>query len=171
MTRDHGSFQGVFDGDGHTISNLYVEQAGDGLGLFARTAGNAEIKNVNLENVTLKSTNNANYLGGLVGNAYASTKITNIHVSGDVYISGRGYLGGIAGHGYVVMDNVSVKANANSLITSTFWCAGGILGYGGEGIFAPRRVLVAHRRRRLARRHSRHCPHPDECPPRPPLYD
>ncbi len=128
-----GSFKGVFDGDGHTIFNLYVEQAGDGLGLFAHTTGNAVIKNLNLENVTVKSTNNSNHVGGLVGNAFASTKIENVHVTGEVYISGRGYIGGLVGHGYVVMDNVSVKANNGGLITSTFWCAGGILGYAGEG--------------------------------------
>ena len=133
MTGDHGSFKGVFDGDNHTISNLYVEQAGNGLGLFARTAGNAEINNLKLVNVTIKSTDNSNYLGGLVGNAYASTHINNVHVSGDILVSGRGYIGGIAGHGYVVMDNVSVVGNEGSLITSTFWCAGGVLGYGGEG--------------------------------------
>ncbi len=133
MSGDHGSFKGVFDGDGHTIFNLYVEQAGTGLGLFARTAGNAVIKNLNIVNATVKSTNNSNYAGVLVGNAYASTKIENVHVSGDILVSARGYIGGIAGHGYVVMDNVSVVGNEGSLITSTFWCAGGILGYGGEG--------------------------------------
>ena len=139
MNGDHGSFKGVFDGGDHIISNLHVEQEGNGIGLFARTAGNAVIKNLKLNNVTVKSTNNSNYVGGLVGNAYASTKIENVHVSGNVYISGRGYIGGIAGHGYVVMDNVSVVAtgdghgNDKGLITSTFWCAGGVLGYAGEG--------------------------------------
>ena len=132
-TGDHASFKGVFDGDGHKISNLYVEQAGEGLGLFAYTSGNAVIKNLNLVNVTVKSKNNSNYVGGVVGNAYASTKIENVHVSGNVLISGRGYIGGIAGHGYVVMDKVSVVANEGGLITSTFWCAGGVLGYAGEG--------------------------------------
>ncbi len=133
MSGDHGSFKGVFDGGNHTISNLNVEQAGDGIGLFARTTGNAVIKNLKLNNVTVKSTNNSNYVGGVVGNAFASTKIENVHVTGDVQISGRGYIGGIVGHGYVVMDDVSVVANEDSFITSTFWCAGGILGYAGEG--------------------------------------
>ena len=128
---DHMAFLGTFDGDGHTISNLNVQQAGNGLGLFARTAGNAEIKNLTLHNVTVKSTNNSDYVGGLVGNAYASTKISNVHVTGNIDISGRGYIGGISGHGYVVMDNVSVMGTGT--ISSTFWCAGGILGYAGEG--------------------------------------
>ena len=131
MSGDHGSFKGVFDGDSHTIKNLNCQQAGNGIGLFARTAGNAQIKNLTLENVTVKSTNNANYVGGVVGNAYASTKISNVHVKGQIDISGRGYIGGIAGHGYVVMDNVSVVGEGT--VYSTFWCAGGILGYAGEG--------------------------------------
>ena len=131
MSGDHGSFKGVFDGDGHTISNLNCQQTGNGLGLFARTAGNAQIKNLTLNNVTVKSTDNSNYVGAVVGNSYASTKITNVHVTGAIDISGCGYIGGISGHGYVVMDNVSVVGEGT--ISSTFWCAGGILGYGGEG--------------------------------------
>ena len=131
MAGDHGSFKGVFDGGDHTISNLNVQQAGNGLGLFARTAGNAEIKNLTLNNVTVKSTDNSSYVGAVVGNSYANTKITNVHVTGNIDISGRGYIGGISGHGYVVMDNVSVVGTGT--IYSTFWCAGGILGYGGEG--------------------------------------
>ncbi len=128
---DHGSFKGVFDGAGHTISNLNCQQAGEGLGLFARTTDKAEIKNLTLNNVTVKSTDNSNYVAAVVGNAYASTKITNVHVTGAIDISGRGYIGGISGHGYVVMDNVSVIGEGT--ISSTYWCAGGILGYGGEG--------------------------------------
>ncbi len=128
---DHSAFKGVFDGGEHTISNLYVEQAGEGLGLFANTNGNAVIKNLNIHNVTLKSTDNSSYLGSVVGNAYANTYIENVHVTGKIDISGRGYLGGIAGHGYVVMDNVSVVGEGT--IYSTFWCVGGILGYAGEG--------------------------------------
>lgn len=131
MTGDHGSFKGVFDGDGHTISNLNCQQTGNGLGLFARTAGNAQIKNLTLHNVTVKSLDNSNYVGGVVGNSYASTKITNVHVTGAIDISGRGYIGGISGHGYVVMDTVSVIGEGT--ISSTFWCVGGVLGYGGEG--------------------------------------
>ena len=132
MSGDHGSFKGIFDGGNHTISNLNVQQGGNGLGLFARTAGNAEIKKLTLNNVTVKSTDNSNYVGGVVGNSYASTKINNVYVTGEIDISGRGYIGGISGHGYVVMDNVSVVGDGT--ISSTFWCAGGILGYGGEGV-------------------------------------
>ena len=134
--KDHGSFMGIFDGGDHTISNLSVEQAGEYLGLFAYTGSFSEseqavIKNLTLRNVTVKSTNNSNYVGGLVGNA-TTTNFENIHVTGTVEISGCGYIGGIVGHGYSDFDNVSVKAT-NGTISSTFWCAGGVIGYLGEG--------------------------------------
>ncbi|MBE6571322.1 MAG: hypothetical protein E7656_03610 [Ruminococcaceae bacterium] len=134
--KDHGSFMGIFDGGDHTISNLYVEQAGEYLGLFAYTGSfieseQAVIKNLTLHNVTVKSTNNSNYVGGLVGNA-TTTDFENIHVTGTVEISGRGYIGGIVGHGYSDFNNVSVRAT-NGTISSTFWCAGGVIGYLGEG--------------------------------------
>ena len=76
MTGDHGSFKGVFDGNGHAISNLNCQQAGNGLGLFARTAGNAEIKNLTLENVTVKSTDNSNYVGAVVETPTQAQKST-----------------------------------------------------------------------------------------------
>lgn len=134
--KDHGSFMGIFDGGDHTISNLYVEQAGEYLGLFAYTGSFSEseqavIKNLTLHNVTVKSTDNSNYVGGLVGNA-TTTNFENIHVTGTVEISGRGYIGGIVGHGYSDFNNVSVRAT-NGTISSTFWCAGGVIGYLGEG--------------------------------------
>lgn len=131
MSGDKGTFKGIFDGDGHTISNLNIQTTGNGLGFFARTAGNAVIKNLTFNNVRIKSTDNSNYVGTVVANSFASTKIENVHVKGNIDISGRGYIGGISGHGYVVMDNVSVIGEG--VITSSFWCAGGILGYGGEG--------------------------------------
>ncbi len=131
MSGDKGSFKGIFDGDGYTISNLYIEASGTGLGFFARTTGNAVIKNLTFENVKIKSTDNSHYAGTVVANSYASTKIENVHVKGNIDISGRGYIGGISGHGYVKMDNVSVIGEGT--ISSSYWCAGGILGYGAEG--------------------------------------
>ena len=133
--KDHGSFMGIFDGGNHTIYNLYVEQAGDYLGLFAYVGSFSEteqavIKNLTLHNVTVKSTNNSSYVGGVVGNA-TTTDFENVHVTGTVEISGRGYIGGIVGHGYPKMDNCHVEATGS--ITCTYWCSGGIVGYGGEG--------------------------------------
>ena len=132
MSSDKGSFKGVFDGDNHTISNLYIESTeAKGIGLFSRTVNKAQIKNLTINNVTIKASKSSTHIGTVVGNSYASTKLTNVHVTGKIDIYGKAYIGGISGHGYVVMDNCSVKAEG--IIKGEMWCIGGILGYAGEG--------------------------------------
>lgn len=132
MSSDKGSFKGVFDGDNHTISNLYIESTeAKGIGLFSRTVNKAQIKNLTINNVTIKASKSSTHIGAVVGNSYASTKLTNVHVTGKIDIYGKAYIGGISGHGYVVMDNCSVKAEG--IIKGEMWCIGGILGYAGEG--------------------------------------
>ena len=135
MNVDKASFIGTFDGGNHTISNLKISSYNkNGAGFFGCTGSfleneKAVIKNLTFNNVTIKST--SDYVGTVVANSRANTRIENVHVTGAIDISGRGYIGGISGHGYVVMDNVSVVGTGT--ISSSFWCAGGILGYAGEG--------------------------------------
>ncbi|MBQ8537817.1 MAG: hypothetical protein IJ461_10500, partial [Clostridia bacterium] len=57
-------FTGVFDGDGHTVSNLYVNSSANGVGLFGTMAGGASISNVV---VSGSVTTTGGYAGGLVG--------------------------------------------------------------------------------------------------------
>ena len=133
---DHNSFQGHFDGNNKTISNLYVEAANDSIGFFAWTGDygdgvSASVKNLTIHNATVKSTSNSNNVGIVIGNSMATTTIDNVHVTGEIDVSGRGYIGGIVGHGYVNISNSSVEATGT--IYSTFWCAGGMVGYAGEG--------------------------------------
>ena len=134
---DHGAFKGNFDGGDHTIFNLYVEQAGSELGFFARTSHYDEslapttIKNLTFQNVTVKSTNSGTHVGGVIGNAGAYTYLDNVKVTGTVDISGRAYVGGIVGHGYPKINNCHVEATGS--VACTYWCSGGIVGYGGEG--------------------------------------
>ena len=136
-TADHGAFKGNFDGGDHTISNLYIEQAGSNLGFFARTSHYDEslapttIKNLTFQNVTVKSTNSGTHIGGVIGNAGAYTYLDNVKVTGTVDISGRAYVGGIVGHGYPKINNCHVEATGS--VACTYWCSGGIVGYGGEG--------------------------------------
>ncbi|MFU2373457.1 MAG: hypothetical protein ACM676_03355, partial [Bacteroidales bacterium] len=49
---DSNPFKGIFDGNGHTVSDLYINSSGYNLGLFGQVDG-AEIKNVTVQgNVT-----------------------------------------------------------------------------------------------------------------------
>ena len=133
---DHMSFNGIFDGDGHTISNLRVEKAGSNLGFFACVGNYAEqgapaVKNTIFHNVTVVSTNGGTHVGGVIGNSGGNTTVSGVKVTGNVNVSGKAYVGGIVGHGYPKISNCTVEATGS--VACTYWCSGGMVGYGGEG--------------------------------------
>ncbi len=84
-------FNGVFDGNGHKISNLAIEKivksGYSNIGLFGVTYM-ANIKNLELENIHYLVTSYSGdettgaYIGGVVGNADL-TNFTNVRVSGE----------------------------------------------------------------------------------------
>lgn len=81
------NFDGVFDGNGHTIKNLTGEN-----GLFS----SAEmVKNVKLENVNISSTKNEN-IGGI---ASSDSNITNCTITGKISSNGQN-VGGVVGYNY-----------------------------------------------------------------------
>ncbi len=104
------AFQGVFDGQGHIIRNLYQL----GLGLFF-SAFNATIKNVHLENIYIHQKTGLLPVGGLVGYA-RSSNVEDCSVSGVVLSDVRRPLGGIAG----ICINSKIKGCTNNTnVTST----------------------------------------------------
>ncbi|MBR7152743.1 MAG: leucine-rich repeat domain-containing protein [Candidatus Methanomethylophilaceae archaeon] len=75
-------FKGTFDGQNHTISNLYVDSSAQtsehySSGLFGWAESGATIKNVKVDGATIKGNHN---VAVIVGYTYSS-KITNCHVS------------------------------------------------------------------------------------------
>ena len=61
------AFSAIFHGNGHTISNLYINSsASDYVGLFGYTGTGSEIRNLGLEHGSVTATGN-NATGGLVG--------------------------------------------------------------------------------------------------------
>ena len=139
------TFDGIFDGNGFTISNLNsteTAQKADGYvctGLFGAIYGNAVIKNLTIENVSI---NTAEYTGNnaaaVVGFVYdvngKTTTIENVTVKGDVNINASGVygVGAIVGYSYeggaVNIKNCKVVANEGSVITATSG-TGAIIGY------------------------------------------
>ncbi len=90
-------FNGVFDGDGHTIDGLFINRPeANRVGLFERLCGRngpAVIKNVNLINVNITGNNE---VGGLVGSMLeASPGVVHSGVSGR--IRGGDEVGGLVG--------------------------------------------------------------------------
>ncbi|MCC8076375.1 MAG: InlB B-repeat-containing protein [Clostridiales bacterium] len=101
-------YAGVFDGQGHTVSGLYVNSSSNGQGLFGRVREGGTVQNL----IVSGSVTGGNYVGGLAG-ASGGT-ITNC--ASHCTVSGSSYVGGFVGY---VSANTSVDANSVSNCYST----------------------------------------------------
>ena len=132
------AFQGTFDGNGYTISNLKIDQATkSNMGLFGYTT-NGTIKNVHINNATIKGRLN---VGVVAGTPYTS-KYENIKITGLVQVDGMAYVGAVGGkNAYANWNNITVdvedgsyvKANSveDGIAYRTY--VGGVVGFMGEG--------------------------------------
>ena len=96
---DSHAFKGIFDGNGHTVSDLYINSSGYNLGLFGQVAG-AEIKNVTVQgNVTgfyeEANSQSGQYVGLVLGIGSSGVKLENCESRGSV--TGYKFVGGIVG--------------------------------------------------------------------------
>jgi len=117
------SFQGIFDGDGKTVSKLYINRpaavaASDDQGLFGYISG-ATIRNVGVIDCDIIARNS---VGGLVGYGTGAI-IENCYVTGE--ISAGGNVGGLIGYFY--SGEIS-NCYAACPITATATRAGGFAG-------------------------------------------
>lgn len=91
-------YTGTFDGNGHTISNLYIKVRRQGVGFFGCAEGGS-IKNITFDNAQVENTgNNDKYTmtGIVVGAAFAT--LQNLKTLKNCSVkSGTKALGGIAG--------------------------------------------------------------------------
>lgn len=130
---DQGSFLGTFDGGGYVISNLWIsEWTKTGAGFFSKVGLQTEyvsgtVKNVTFNNVTIIS--NESYVG-VIAQAPLGALIENVHITGNIDISGYGYVGGIVGHGYPTIKDCSVVGEGD--IIAHYWGVGAILGFSGD---------------------------------------
>ena len=88
-------YQGTFDGNNKTITNLYINASQYNMGLFGCTY-EGTIKNLTFEYANVTETNN--YAGVLVGKAFGGSTLQNIKISNTCQIKGGKYTGGIAGY-------------------------------------------------------------------------
>ena len=132
------SFKGVFEGNKHTISNLFINSpTKSNIGLFGVTQS-GEVKNFILKNAKVTG-----YLdvGAVAGTPYTS-KYTNITVTGLIQVNGFSYVGGAFGkNAYDDLTNVDVTGDEGSYVKAdsvegtiayrTY--VGGLVGFMGEG--------------------------------------
>lgn len=125
-TKYGDGFEGTFDGQGHTISGLFIYYEeryndydfGDSLGLFRELEYTANVRNVGVEDSYLRGLYR---IGGIAGVSHGS--IVNAHFSG--YIEGFGGVGGIAGRNDYY-SSIRDSYNEGELIAGTG--VGGIAG-------------------------------------------
>ncbi len=98
---DNHPFTGVFDGNGHTISNFtYASPTQNHTGLFGYLGTGGEIKDLGLEGIDIIT--DSFYVAGLVAwNVFGT--ITNCYVTGSV--RGQGYVGGLVGRNCGIINN------------------------------------------------------------------
>ena len=90
------SYVGTFDGNGKTITNLYINATQAYMGLFGRIY-KSTIKNLTFENANV--TNTENNIGILAGYAGNGNTLQNIKISNTCQIKGgNDFTGGIAGY-------------------------------------------------------------------------
>ena len=132
---DNYRWEGKMDGQGHTISNLYIKTAQDYVGLFGFTDG-ATIQDLifdyaKVENVSTTNTK-TDYTGILAGLAYGDSPshIKGIKTTNNCTVMGQEDTGGIVGSANINLENCenhsSVKGTSN---------VGGIAG------FSPKRNI------------------------------
>ena len=120
-------FQGTFDGNGKTISNLYINATSKYTGFFGY-AYVGSIKNITFDNARVKNTGGYNF-GILVGNA-GSCIIENIKTLANCSVEGENYVGGIAG---VANGNISNCEN-RATVKGIRYLGGVVAAYSGNSI-------------------------------------
>ena len=112
-------FAGTFDGQGHTISGVYMNTNANAAGLFGATEATASFKNFKLVDSFLSSS--GTQLGGIVGiGAFASME--NIYVNATVKTT-NSYAGGFVGQ---------IKPAEETTLISNCWFDGEMIQVGGN---------------------------------------
>ena len=88
---DKRYFYGSFDGQGHTVSNIYIESSSAKFtGLFGKTGTSdysQSFKDVTLDNVTIAASG-TQQVGGLIGRADKAVE-SGVNVTGEINITGH----------------------------------------------------------------------------------
>lgn len=124
-------FQGIFDGNNHTISNLNIDRPStDGVGLFGYADG-ATFKNIVIDETTINGNGD---VGPVCGNA-SSSSFSNCKVTATINAKGN-TVGGIAGSASGTFTNnkvINTTINGNDNV-------GGIVGYTQNSTFTSNDV-------------------------------
>ena len=153
---DINSFGAEFEGNGHTIANLFINRTSAGGGLFGAIVSGGKIRNVGLTGVNITARNNT---GALVGTnrgaitaSYAEGRVHATSSSGSDRIRAGGLVGDNVGTitGSYAIVNVYGKAAAGGLVgegtgrITDSYAAGSVSGHGTGSIEGESGGLVGN---------------------------
>ena len=111
-------YAAIFEGNGHTITNLFIDSSENDIGLFGETTSSAVIRNLELVAVQVTGTDN---VGGLVGSNRGA--VSGCYATGKV--SGDDDVGGLVGAN---LDDGSVSAGYSTVQVTGDDRIGGVAG-------------------------------------------
>ncbi len=124
-SNDVAPFEGIFDGNGYTVSGIYYsgDQAGEAGGLIPVLGSKSTVKNVTIANSVLKGKSGQS-LGAAVGTTddYCAQVITisNVVVEDTVTFGGEASCGGVMGvGGYSAVKISDSISKTNGIVNST----------------------------------------------------
>lgn len=151
VSPSYNKFQGIYNGNGYTISNLKIRSGETDKGLFGHVTGKdsstpAVLTGIHLRNVDIDVSHNSNiYCGAIAGSASTSTVITFCSARGEIKTDvtsakDDNFSGGIIGDNNGTISycrtDVKVIASSNSINSVSQCAAGGIVGYNYGTILA-----------------------------------
>ncbi|HTP81106.1 MAG TPA: GLUG motif-containing protein, partial [Bacteroidota bacterium] len=120
------NFTGVYDGNGHVISGLFISRSSaNNLGMFGIAYYPDTLKNLGLINVNITGGTNT---GGLVAVNSNGSTVINCYCTGSVSATYSDYVGGLVGYNNGSVVNKSYTS-VNVTVNSASSYVGGLVGY------------------------------------------
>lgn len=113
-------FNGVFDGGGHTIDNLVIDNDDTVAGLFGRLSGAV------VRNLCVSGTVKAGSKAGLIAGEVSESVIDGCSTTETSSVSATSYVGGLAGY---LLAGSEIRNSHNRAAVTGGSCAGGLAGY------------------------------------------
>ncbi len=146
-----GTFSAVFNGNGHTISNMQINYSvgtKDNIGLFSQIGETGKVENLRLVDPAIKGLVGTKNVGGIAGAIQSGSVIRNSYVVGDVAagntneiirgdVSGMGLIGGLVGlsRGFILNSyaKINVVAEDSETTSNKQVIVGGLVGSNIDG--------------------------------------
>ena len=122
-----GGFAATFEGNGHTIANLYINRSSGAIGLFGSVSAGGQVRNVGVRDVAVTGSGESWVVGGLVGLNQGS--IVASYATGTVTGSVSGNYGSVSAGGLVGYNGGS-GSSRGSIVAS--YATGAVTGSGNN---------------------------------------